>query len=106
LKPAWANSLQDIISKTTQHKNRVGSMAKVVEHLPSKCEALNSSPNTVKKKTNKQVTGAGGVVQCVECFLSMCKVLSSIPIRTKKLILTFFQIFAHCQNGSHIKFRE
>jgi hypothetical protein len=40
---------QDLVSKITKAK-RVGGMAKVVEHLPSKWEALRSNPGTAKRK--------------------------------------------------------
>jgi hypothetical protein len=30
-----------------------GGVAQVVEHLPSKCEALSSKPSTTKKKSGK-----------------------------------------------------
>jgi hypothetical protein len=46
-KPAQANSLQDPISNPPQ--NRVEGVPQVVEHLPSKCEALSSDPTTAKK---------------------------------------------------------
>jgi hypothetical protein len=38
---------RDPISKITT-ADRAGGMAQVVEHLPSKCNALNSTPNTTK----------------------------------------------------------
>jgi hypothetical protein len=37
-KPAWANSLWDSL-KNTEHKNRTGGVAHVVQCLPSKHEA-------------------------------------------------------------------
>jgi hypothetical protein len=42
LRPAQANSSRPYL-KNTQHKK--GRMAQVIEHLPSKCEALNSNPS-------------------------------------------------------------
>jgi hypothetical protein len=33
---------------------RAGRVARVVEHLPSKCEALSSKPSTDKKKKKKE----------------------------------------------------
>jgi hypothetical protein len=50
---------RQIVHKTLPLKyttrNRAGGVAEVVEHLPSKCEALNSNPSTAKnKQTNKQ----------------------------------------------------
>jgi hypothetical protein len=61
LKSAWANSFWDLILKKTQHQKRAGGVVKVVECLPSKCEAQNSNPSTKKKKKKKkpQVAGAG-----------------------------------------------
>jgi hypothetical protein len=40
--------------KNTQHRKRAGSVAQVVKHRLSKCEALSSHPNTTieKKITN------------------------------------------------------
>jgi hypothetical protein len=40
---------QERVSKITKAK-RVGGMAKVIEHLPSKWEALRSNPGTAKRK--------------------------------------------------------
>jgi hypothetical protein len=37
----------DPISKITRTK-RIGGMARVIEHLPSKCEALSSNPSMAK----------------------------------------------------------
>jgi hypothetical protein len=33
---------------------RAGEVSQVVEHLPSKCEALSSNPSTAKKKKKKK----------------------------------------------------
>jgi hypothetical protein len=33
---------------------RAGGMAQVIEHLPSKCEDLNSNPSTAKNKKRKE----------------------------------------------------
>jgi hypothetical protein len=44
---------QNLISKITRAK-RIGGMAHVAEHLPSKSETLNSSPSTTKKKKKKK----------------------------------------------------
>jgi hypothetical protein len=41
-------------------KKWTGGVAYVVEHLPSKHEALNSSPNTTKKNKIKMRTRKGG----------------------------------------------
>jgi hypothetical protein len=61
LKPVWANSSQDPISKMLSTKKKwTGGVAYVVEHLPSKHEALNSSPNTTKKNKIKMRTRKGG----------------------------------------------
>jgi hypothetical protein len=45
-------------------------MAKMVQHLPNKCEALRSNPSTTKKKVFLKVSsmthlfcGAGGQIQ-------------------------------------------
>jgi hypothetical protein len=35
--------------------------AQVVEHLPSKCKALNSNPSTTKKKRKRKYLGECGV---------------------------------------------
>jgi hypothetical protein len=48
LKPAWANSSQDPISKNTTQK-RAGRMTPAIECQPSKHEALSSNPRTTKK---------------------------------------------------------
>jgi hypothetical protein len=48
-KPAQANSSPEPILKSPSPK-RAGKVAQMVEHLPSKVEALNSSPNTAKEK--------------------------------------------------------
>jgi hypothetical protein len=51
LKPTWANSSQDPISKSST-QNMAGGVAQMAEHLSSKCEALSSNPSTdrVEKK--------------------------------------------------------
>jgi hypothetical protein len=36
------------LKKKERKRERAGSMAQVVEHLPSKCKALNSNPRTTK----------------------------------------------------------
>jgi hypothetical protein len=42
--------------KDTQHKNRAGMVAQVLELLPSKCEALSSNPVPhTKKRTCKGI---------------------------------------------------
>jgi hypothetical protein len=64
-KPASANSWRESISKNInthihtppqqqQQKTRVGGVAQVVKHLPSKCGALSSNPNTATKKEKKK----------------------------------------------------
>jgi hypothetical protein len=45
-----------------------GVMAQVVEHLPSKCQALSSNLSTVKE-TERERDGVGGVAQV---FKSAC----------------------------------
>jgi hypothetical protein len=52
LKPVWANSLQDPISKIPNI--RVGRVSQVVQHLPSKCEALSSKPSTAKRERERE----------------------------------------------------
>jgi hypothetical protein len=44
---------QDSISKIPRVK-RAGVMAQAVEHLPSKCDVLSSSPSKTNKQTNKK----------------------------------------------------
>jgi hypothetical protein len=44
---------RDPISKITREK-RPRVMAQVVEHLPSKCQALSSNPSIAKKKKKKK----------------------------------------------------
>jgi hypothetical protein len=48
LRPAWANSFQDTISKNTQHKKGLA------ECLLRKHEALSSNPSAAKKKKKKK----------------------------------------------------
>jgi hypothetical protein len=43
LRPTWANSSQDPISKITRTK-WTGGVAQTVEHLPRKCKALIQTP--------------------------------------------------------------
>jgi hypothetical protein len=45
LRPGWANSFQDPISKISNIKTD-WIVDQLVECLPSKCEALSSNPNT------------------------------------------------------------
>jgi hypothetical protein len=42
-------------SKLKKEKERAGRVAQVVEHLPSKCEALSSNSSIVKKKKKDEV---------------------------------------------------
>jgi hypothetical protein len=49
LRPAWANSSQDPISKITREKRAEG-VAQVVECLLCKCFALGLNPSPTKKK--------------------------------------------------------
>jgi 2,3-bisphosphoglycerate-independent phosphoglycerate mutase len=53
LPPAWANKLQDPISKTTRAK-WTGDMAQVVEHLLFKRDALSSNSHPIKRKKKKR----------------------------------------------------
>jgi hypothetical protein len=55
LKPAQVNSLRDPISKKKQQK-WAGGVAQVVEHLPSKCEAMSSITNKTKNKNMRNLT--------------------------------------------------
>jgi hypothetical protein len=48
-KPGQADSLQEPISKNPSQK-RAGGVAQMVEHLPSKHEALSLNSSTAKKK--------------------------------------------------------
>jgi hypothetical protein len=48
--------------KHTKSKSRAGGAAQVVQHLPSKDEALNSTPSTAKrKKLNKSGEATWGI---------------------------------------------
>jgi hypothetical protein len=40
--------------ENTHHKKRAGGVAQVIQHLPSKYEALNSNPSTMKKKKKRK----------------------------------------------------
>jgi hypothetical protein len=55
---AVQNQLKQIVLKTLSQEysaqNRTGRVAQVVEHLPSKCEALSSNPRTSKKKKKEE----------------------------------------------------
>jgi hypothetical protein len=48
LKPTWAKYFTRPYLENTQYKKRAG-VAQVLEHLPTKCEALTSNPSTAKK---------------------------------------------------------
>jgi hypothetical protein len=48
-KPAWADCSRDPISNILNTKRAVR-VSQVIEHLPSKNEALSSKPTTEKKK--------------------------------------------------------
>jgi hypothetical protein len=65
-------------------KTRIGGMAQAVEHLPSKCEALNSSLSTTKKEINsyfsKNQTGAQGQ-QCTPVILTTQEAEIRIMVR-------------------------
>jgi hypothetical protein len=45
---------QESLSEKHTRSQRAGGATQVVEHLPSKHQALNSSPNTAKKKKKKK----------------------------------------------------
>jgi hypothetical protein len=47
---------------------RTGDVAQVVEHLPSKCKALSSNPNTAKKQNKNKKTKN----LLFQCFVRMC----------------------------------
>jgi hypothetical protein len=53
--PGGSNNSRRPYLKNTQHTQK-GWVAQVVEHLPSKCEALNSDPSTEKGKEKKKKT--------------------------------------------------
>jgi hypothetical protein len=53
LKLTWANSSRDAVWKILNTK-RIGEMVQVIELPPCKCEALSSSPSTIKKKRKKE----------------------------------------------------
>jgi hypothetical protein len=53
LRPVWANSLQDPISKITRTK-WTGGVAKVVEHLLCKHKTLSSKPQSHKQNKIKR----------------------------------------------------
>jgi hypothetical protein len=52
-KPAWANSVT-LSQKTPTHK-RAGRVAQKAEHLSSKHKALNTNPNSTKKKRSIEI---------------------------------------------------
>jgi hypothetical protein len=61
LRPSWANSLQDPISKITREK-WTGGVTQAVQCLLCKCEALSINPSpTKKKRKKKKKEGVGGV---------------------------------------------
>jgi hypothetical protein len=53
LYPTQTNSLHYPILKT-KIKNSTGRVAQVVEHLSSKCEAMNSNPNAATKPNQRK----------------------------------------------------
>jgi hypothetical protein len=57
------NQTRQIVHKTLSQKyltqKRAGEVTQVVEHLPSKTEALSSSPNTANKKKREKETYQG-----------------------------------------------
>jgi hypothetical protein len=53
LKLTWANSSRDAVWKILNTK-RIGGMVQVIELPPCKCEALSSSPSTIKKKKKER----------------------------------------------------
>jgi hypothetical protein len=50
-RPAQAKA-RSYLKKSDTHTKRVGRVYQMVEHLPSKCEALNSNPSTTNTKKN------------------------------------------------------
>jgi hypothetical protein len=56
LRPAWANSLQDPISKITRAK-WTRDLVQTIECLLCKCKALSSNPSPIKKTKTKQTPG-------------------------------------------------
>jgi hypothetical protein len=58
---------QDPISENTQHK-RAGEVTQMVEHLPSKCEALSSNASTAKK----YIAISEGCIKCSQKSFCCC----------------------------------
>jgi hypothetical protein len=50
-----ASPSRDPTLKIPTTKNGAGGVARVLEHLTSKCEALNLNPSTAKKKKKKKI---------------------------------------------------
>jgi hypothetical protein len=67
----WLYSI--VIRKDTEYVFRAGKMPQVVEHLPSKCEALISSPITSKWKKKKKRMNTKHVFNFFE-FVKTCSV--------------------------------
>jgi hypothetical protein len=59
------------LSQKYPTQNRAGGVAQVVQHLPSKYEALNLNPSTAKKKKKKlsNFLGDDGITLFVVLFL-------------------------------------
>jgi hypothetical protein len=86
LKPAWTNSSHDSISKTTRSRCTEG-LAKVVECLLCKCEALCSNPSLTKKKkvelintNDNKFTKYFDLVAIFNIIVKLFSINSSIPL--------------------------
>jgi hypothetical protein len=55
------------LNSSVSYVTRAGGVTQVVEHLPSKCEALSSNPITTKKK--KSVTSVASFVNTMGSFV-------------------------------------
>jgi hypothetical protein len=66
-----------------KNHSRAGSVAQVLEHLPSKHKAFSSNPSTTK--TNKKWSKMGwSLAQAVECLLALqVQTLNLSPCPTK-----------------------
>jgi hypothetical protein len=56
LKPAWANSLPDPISKKknkTLHRKRASKVSQTMEHLPSKCGDPEFKPQSLQERKGR-----------------------------------------------------
>jgi hypothetical protein len=70
-RPAWANSLQDLISKITRTKWTEG-VAQAVEHLLCKHKALSSNSSPTKEKKRMESLIRLSLIQKKSSFSSLC----------------------------------